>query len=66
MSSSSSSKGFQSSMILFNKVYEAMPMFTDVFDEESFYIFAFFFVVTTILVVIILSRFITIKEFDDI
>ena len=58
------SKGFQSSMALFNQMYEGLPYFTDIFDEESFYLFAICFVLFTILVVVLLSKFITLKEVD--
>lgn len=39
-----------------------IPRFDDIFDEETFYIFAFFVVVVTILGAFILSRYITIKD----
>lgn len=57
-------KGFQTSMDLFTKMYDNMPYFTDVFDEDSFYVSVVLFVLSTVIVVICLSRFITIKEFD--
>ncbi|XP_048526605.1 uncharacterized protein LOC125505864 [Dendroctonus ponderosae] len=44
--------------------YSQLPAFTDVFDEESFYIFAYCMVCTTLVIVFILSRFITIKPVD--
>ena len=44
-----------------NHIYEQFPAFTDIFDEETFYIFAFVFTCTTILAAFIASRFITIK-----
>lgn len=43
-----------------------IPKFTDIFDEESFYIFAFVVVVLAIVVAIIASRFITIKDSDHV
>lgn len=46
---------------LVNKISKHIPAFTDVFDEQTFYITAAVFTLTTILVVIILSRFITLK-----
>lgn len=46
------------------RIYNDIPAFTDVFTEESFYVFAMCFTLTTILVVIILSRFITLKPMD--
>jgi len=45
-----------------NNIYNEFPSFTDVFDEESFYIFAVCFVLGTILVAFLASRVITIKE----
>jgi large subunit ribosomal protein L53 len=44
-----------------NHIYEQFPAFTDVFDEETFYLFAFAFTCTTVLLAVIASRFITIK-----
>lgn len=46
------------------RIYNDLPAFTDVFTEETFYIFAACFAMTTILVAIVLSRFITIKPID--
>ncbi|XP_055372831.1 uncharacterized protein LOC129606511 [Condylostylus longicornis] len=46
------------------KIYHEIPAFTDVFTEESFYVFAFWFVIATVLVAVILSRFITIRPVD--
>ena len=39
-----------------HKVSDYIPAFTDVFDEESFYIFVFLFVLATIIVAVILAR----------
>jgi len=47
-----------------NDIYNSFPAFTDVFDEETFYIFAAFFVLLTIFIAFLLSRFITLKEKD--
>jgi len=44
--------------------YNWCPAFTDVFDEESWYIFVVCFVAGTILVAFILSRYITIKAVE--
>lgn len=44
--------------------YESLPAFTDVFDEEGFYLAFIGVALTSILVAIIASRFITIKEAD--
>lgn len=46
------------------EIYNQIPAFTDVFSEDTFYIFVMFFVLSTILVAFILSRFITIKPVD--
>jgi len=48
-----------------NQIYDQFPAFTDIFDEETFYIFAFCFTCATILVAFIASRFITIKPSSD-
>lgn len=47
-----------------DQIYSTMPSFTDVFSEETFYIFVLFFVLSTILVAFVLSRFITIKPVE--
>ncbi|ESO95485.1 hypothetical protein LOTGIDRAFT_215104 [Lottia gigantea] len=39
-----------------------VPSFTDLFDEESFYIFAFCFVIGTIACVIIASRYVKLDD----
>ena len=43
-----------------------LPKFTDIFDEETFYIFVFCLVCITILAAFIASRFITLKDADHI
>lgn len=45
-------------------LYNEMPAFTDVFTEETFYVFVACFVTGTILLAIILSRFIKIKPLE--
>ncbi|XP_014216736.1 uncharacterized protein LOC106645400 [Copidosoma floridanum] len=55
-------KGY--SIKLIDTIYSHIPAFTDLFDEESWYIFVTFFVIVTIFVVSILSRFITLKPVD--
>lgn len=47
------------------KIYTQLPTFTDVFNEETFYVFVVFFVLFTLLIAFLLSRFITIKPIDD-
>lgn len=49
---------------LIHSVYDEIPAFTDVFDEDTFYMFVVFFVAITIVVVCVLSRFVTIKAVD--
>lgn len=47
------------------KIYHELPTFTDVFSEESFYVFVVCFVLGTFLIAFVLSRFITIRPIDD-
>lgn len=47
------------------RIYGDMPSFTDVFNEETFYVFVVCFVLATCLIAFVLSRFITIKPVDD-
>lgn len=49
---------------LVEHIYDNIPAFTDIFTEETFYIFVTTFVVSTIIVVFIISRFVTIKPVD--
>jgi len=49
-------------MNIFNKIYNSLPAFDDVFDEQTFYLFALIVTFSTIIVVLILSRFIVLKE----
>lgn len=46
------------------EIYNQIPAFTDVFSEDTFYIFVVLFVMSTILVAFILSRFVTIKPIE--
>lgn len=46
------------------EIYNQIPAFTDVFSEDTFYIFVVCFVISTIMVVFLLSRFITIKPVE--
>lgn len=45
-------------------IYSTMPSFTDVFTEETFYIFVICFVLSTVLIAFVLSRFITLKPVE--
>ena len=47
-----------------SKISSYFPKFTDIFDEETFYIFAFFFVLATILIAYLLSRCVEISDPD--
>lgn len=51
-------------MDVIENLYNEIPTFTDVFTEETFYIFVVCFVLSTILLAFILSKFITIKPYD--
>ncbi|XP_058466691.1 uncharacterized protein LOC131439555 [Malaya genurostris] len=51
-------------MAIIENWYHQIPAFTDVFTEESFYVFVVCFVLSTIAVVLVLSRFITLKPVD--
>jgi len=46
-------------------VYGHLPRFDEIFDEETFYIFAVGIVIMSIVVAFVLSRFITLKDHDD-
>ncbi|XP_014297157.1 uncharacterized protein LOC106693546 [Microplitis demolitor] len=52
------------SLELIDTLYEHVPAFTDIFDEETWYIFVSCFVTGTFVIVFILSRFITINPVD--
>ena len=39
-----------------------IPKFTDLFDEETFYIFALFTVIASIIAAILLSRYVKIRD----
>lgn len=51
-------------MKLIDTLYNQVPAFTDVFDEETWYIFVACFVAGTLFVAFILSRFITLKPVE--
>lgn len=53
------------SLDLIERMYKDMPAFTDIFTEETFYIFAGCLVLSTIVIAFVLSRFITIKPVDN-
>lgn len=47
-----------------DQIYNQVPAFTDVFSEDSFYVFVVCFVLSTFLVAFILSKFITLKPVE--
>lgn len=49
---------------LLSGYYSDLPAFTDIFDEEGFYLAFIGLTLVTILVAFIASRFITLKEAD--
>lgn len=51
-------------MDIIERIYNDIPAFTDVFTEESFYVFAVGFTLITIIGAFVLSRFITIKPVE--
>jgi len=59
-----SQRKYEATMSIVNKVYDSVPSFTDVFDEETWYIFAGCFTIGTLVLTFVASRFITIKPLD--
>lgn len=57
-------KSNKGNLKVIEEIYNQIPAFTDVFSEDTFYVFVVFFVLSTILVAFILSRFITIKPVE--
>lgn len=49
---------------LIQHIYNQIPAFTDIFSEETFYMFAATVVISTIVVVFVISRFVTLKPVD--
>lgn len=49
---------------LIETLYNKIPSFTDLFDEDTFLLFVGCFVATTIAIVFILSRFIKLRPVD--
>lgn len=66
MGSHSKAKGHGGKAVMdfIDKFYEQTPGFQDVFDEETFYIFAGVITLITILAAFLASRYITIKPKD--
>ncbi len=46
---------------LVNKVNDALPKFTDIFDRDTFYLTAFIFVLSSFALAFLLSRFVTLR-----
>lgn len=49
---------------IYDQVYSYFPHFDDLFDEESFYLFAVGLTITAIFVCVVFSRKITLREVD--
>ncbi|XP_012534235.1 uncharacterized protein LOC105835472 [Monomorium pharaonis] len=64
MSSETEKSSKNYNLRLIDTLYSQVPAFTDVFDEETWYVFVICFVTGTLVVAFILSRFITIKAID--
>ena len=47
---------------IFNKLYKSIPTFDELFDEQTFYLFAFCLTLFTILLAVIVSRFVKLNE----
>lgn len=47
-----------------NKAYADLPAFTDIFDEEGFYLAFIGLTLVTVMVAFIASKFITLREAD--
>ncbi|XP_037079303.1 zinc transporter 1-like [Pollicipes pollicipes] len=61
---SMSEKKYQSTRAITNALYNSVPSFTDLFEEETFYIAAGTLVLASALAAIVLSRFITLKPVE--
>lgn len=59
-----SQRKYEATMSIVNKVYDTVPTFTDVFDEETWYIFAGCVTIGTLVLTFVASRFVTIKPVD--
>jgi len=57
-----SQKKYEQTLTMVNKVYGQLPGFTDVFDEETWYIFVVFFVLATVLAAFVISRFVKLRD----
>ena len=57
-------RGYQASLQLFTRMYANVPYFSEIFDEDTFYIFAFAFILGSFFLAFVLSRFVRVKECD--
>ena len=62
--STNAQKKYEATLSLVNKVYDSVPAFTDVFDEDGWYIFAGCFTAATMILTLVASRFVTLKPVD--
>jgi len=47
-----------------DRIFDKVPAFEDIFDEDSFYAFAAFFTLASVMAAFVASRYITLKEKD--
>ena len=59
-----SQKKYQSTKTITSALYGTLPSFTDLFDEESFYIAFGTLVLVTVLTAVVLSRYVTIRAVE--
>lgn len=62
--STQAQRKYEATLSIVNKVYDSVPAFTDVFDEDTWYIFVACFTAATVIVTVIASRFITLKPVE--
>jgi len=67
MGSHSKPKGHAGKAVMgfIDKLYDQTPGFEDIFDEESFYVFAGVFTLVVVIAAFVASRYITIKNKED-
>lgn len=59
-----SQKKYERTLTMVNKMYGQLPGFTDVFDEETWYIFVILFIVATVLAAVVISRFVKLRDVE--
>lgn len=62
--STQAERKYEATLSLVNKVYDFVPAFTDVFDEDTWYIFAGCFTAATLILTIVASRYISLKPVE--